>query len=389
MACVGDDSNPLTDGGPKDTSTTNDVVTTDSGGDAPLDVMSCDGSVCGSSCVDLQSDDGNCGTCGHSCGGDGCVKGMCKPSDLITGLDFPTSLAQNAKFPSIYVRAGNNVYICAKTGCGNSAAPMWNNATTYATKTTSPIAVSTLDLAADVFDTGNIEHYGYMGAGNAGQALTPQNMPGGGSIQQMVAFPDDKWVVYMWAYGVFRCDGANCAPSQGVMMAGEDGETAVAVQGGSTGYVIWNTYNNIHYCTKTAAASCATTNLLTAPSSQTASIKFMAASDTTLYWAVPNSTKFQVYACPFPQGCSVPKLLADNEDAVDGFAADDNGVYWTQSAFAKVRGCLDAKNGCGTNSITLATNQATPVGIAIDPKYVFWSQKAASAGQGKVTRMAR
>ena len=75
--------------------------------------------------------------------------------------------------------------------------------------------------------------------------------------------------------------------------------------------------------------------------------------------------------------------------AIDGFAADDNGIYWTQSSLATVRACLDAKKGCGTSAITIASNLAVPTGIAIDATQVYWTQKGGAAGQGKVTRMIR
>ena len=69
-ACVGDSNNP-NDAGP-------DVTTTDTGADAPGDSGTCDGSVCGSACVDLQTDAKNCGTCGHACGtGFQCLAGKC------------------------------------------------------------------------------------------------------------------------------------------------------------------------------------------------------------------------------------------------------------------------------------------------------------------------
>jgi len=156
------------------------------------------------------------------------------------------------------------------------------------------------------------------------------------------------------------------------------------------GNIIWPTFTNIKYCDRTAT-TCTPSTLMSANTSSQLVAPFMNATKTTVYW-VQNASgnKFQIYSCPFPGGCAPPgKLLVDAETAVDGFAADDNGIYWTQSTAGIVRGCLDAKNGCGTNAIDIVTNQAHPSGIVMDAKAVFWSQTGGSAGQGKVTRMMR
>jgi hypothetical protein len=52
----------------------------------------CDGSVCGSSCVDLTSDGENCGACNHSCGGDTCTAGFCPPMSIGLGTGHPGNI---------------------------------------------------------------------------------------------------------------------------------------------------------------------------------------------------------------------------------------------------------------------------------------------------------
>lgn len=90
MACGGK-STRVTDGGPDsdadtdsdgdtdgdtDTETESDTGTgsdTDTGSDT-----SCDLTLCGEACVDLGSDEGNCGACGYACGaGVECTDGLC------------------------------------------------------------------------------------------------------------------------------------------------------------------------------------------------------------------------------------------------------------------------------------------------------------------------
>jgi hypothetical protein len=389
MACVGDDSNPINDAGGKDTSTNDVTTTTDSGGnDAPVDTFSCDGSVCGSTCVDTQNDDANCGACGHSCAGDGCAKGLCKPTDLLTGLDFPTHLAESAAFPLVFVVANTRVLSCSRTGCGNSPTPMWSTGT-YTTKQTSYVAVSKFDMATAAFN-GTTPGWGYLPANGTPPASPYFSSPIAGQLNQMVAFPDDNTAAYMWNYGVYQCGISACSSSQAKTLDGDDGETAIARSMAGNGYVIWTTFNNIKYCDRTAT-TCTPTNLFTSNTTGQVLYPFMDASKTAVYWVAPAAgNKFQIYSCPFPGGCAPPgKLLVDGETAVDGFAADDSGIYWTQSTAGIVRACLDTKNGCGTNAINLATNQAHPSGVLSDPQMVFWSQTGGSAGQGKVTRWTR
>jgi hypothetical protein len=156
------------------------------------------------------------------------------------------------------------------------------------------------------------------------------------------------------------------------------------------GYVLWTTGLNVKYCARNVT-TCTPSNLFTSSTSSQIQYPFMVATATTAYWVSPTSgNKFQIYSCPFPGGCAPPgKLLVDGETAVNGFAADDNGIYWTKSTEGIVRGCFDTKNGCGTNAVDVATNQAHPSGIVMDAKAVFWSQTGGSAGQGKVTRLMR
>jgi hypothetical protein len=64
------------DGPPWNGST--DDATADGGVDASLDTQpACDGSICGTHCVDLQTDALNCGRCGFDCSGGTCSNGVC------------------------------------------------------------------------------------------------------------------------------------------------------------------------------------------------------------------------------------------------------------------------------------------------------------------------
>jgi hypothetical protein len=52
----------------------------------------CSKTVCGTSCVDVQTDASNCGQCGHGCQGGTCAAGKCKPVWVASNLDSTTSI---------------------------------------------------------------------------------------------------------------------------------------------------------------------------------------------------------------------------------------------------------------------------------------------------------
>jgi hypothetical protein len=70
-------------------------------------VCTCTLSTCGGSCVDLQSDAANCGTCGHDCIGGTCSEGICQPFVLASP---PVGSARET-----YV-SGNRVYVSYQYG---------------------------------------------------------------------------------------------------------------------------------------------------------------------------------------------------------------------------------------------------------------------------------
>jgi hypothetical protein len=59
--------------------------------DAPLACMNGQ-TVCGQSCVDLQSSADNCLSCGHSCGPGACAQAQCQPYPMVGSLDRPNGL---------------------------------------------------------------------------------------------------------------------------------------------------------------------------------------------------------------------------------------------------------------------------------------------------------
>jgi hypothetical protein len=402
LACVGDSavSSPVDsgDGGSADGATTSNgdggITPTDGGGSTPVDASSCKApeTQCGTSCVNVASDDANCGACGHSCGGDGCSAGLCKPANLLDGLTFPTALAANDVVGQVFVVANATVLKCAKTGCGNAGTPLWTGAT-YVTKDTSALALGATGMGATVYKAGTSTQ-AYVNPSINGVAGDPTAYTPPGTLTHLAAdmSPGSSLIVAQEDYGVYTCQSGYCqsASAGTIKYAGEDGENAIAVQAGAPGYLVWPTYNNIHYCkigSATTTTPCSPTNLITTtlgtqPLDVTVSGK-------NAYFKYQNGATYQVFGCAFPSGCSAPTLLVDGETAMDGFAADDVGIYWTDKQNGTLRACLDTVKGCGSKSIVLTQNLTQPYAIALDKSHVFFTQRGGTAGQGKLTRIFR
>ncbi|MGH7326849.1 MAG: hypothetical protein ACREJX_00735, partial [Polyangiaceae bacterium] len=167
--------------------------------------------------------------------------------------------------------------------------------------------------------------------------------------------------------------------------------SAVAVQHGAPGSVLWtDSTANIQSCLRGSddAGTCTPTALLAAAPADATPTKYLVVTSTKVFWVVSGSTHFRVLSCPFPGPCSSAKVLVDNEQSLDGFAADDNGIYWSNKDTGKVRECRDTVNGCGSSSDDLLTGLSSPAWLTMDSKFVFVVQ-APSSGSGTLTRVAR
>lgn len=371
---------PVQDGGSEDTGTVTPPAC-----DAP-------NTACGSSCVDLQTSDDHCGKCGRSCGGAGCDKGACKPVDLLDGLTYPTTIGTNPKVGQVFVNIEGRVVRCAKTGCGKSLTPLWEP-TRYKTNETSPVALTEKAVATLVYDASNNDAQRFLPISQTVQSpsSTPTTYESPDySLQNLAGDPTSAGVAAQAAYGIYACASGICMKgSTGVVKyAGEDGETTVAIQPGTPGYYAWPTYGNIHYCERGLASECSSKkNLVTTPITQP--LDKLVVTAKTAYWVTKAPSGYQVLSCAFPEGCTVPRVVAEALEAVDGFAADDRGVYWTARNNGLLFACEDLEKGCGTTPKTLLSNLAQPYAIALDDQHLFFTQRGGVAGQGRVTRLVR
>ncbi|HEY6460346.1 MAG TPA: hypothetical protein VIY73_09350, partial [Polyangiaceae bacterium] len=103
-----------------------------------------------------------------------------------------------------------------------------------------------------------------------------------------------------------------------------------------------------------------------------------------LYWSDYDPNAGEVLACPVTGCGSAPTIIAKDE-APEGIAVDDSGVYWvTNTALGTVRSC--PLTGCGGAAPrTLASGQASPFAIAVSATSIFWT----NTGDGTVMKLAK
>ena len=361
---AGDDSNAAPDNGSIDRSVeASDAMRSDAS-DGPS--KACDGGLsdCTGACVDLTSDDQNCGECGHDCMGTKCQGGFCAAVMLASPQNpWPTGIAVdmvNVYWANGFNGAdGGSVMKCPKTGCVGSPVPL-------ATNLNGPKGVATDGTNVYWTDVGD----GKVMACPVANCSSPtvlamnQNNPGWIAV--------DSTSVYWTNYGdggpngsVMSCPIA-CNNNPTPLATGQSGPDRIAVDATS---VYWTDY------VSSQVMSCSTKGCNDMPTE----LAFMQYNPVgvsvyggTVYWT--QSLGFQVEACKVT-GCSetpsplVPGLLSTNPLAC---AADSNYVYWLNGGGYQLMKC--STSGCAKP--TIISDYYNNVGdITLDVTSVFWTAR--------------
>lgn len=382
-ACVGDDPAPVTTspeedaGGGSDTGT-NPPAEGGPGGDGG----SCaQGTLCGTSCVDLATSAENCGACGHACGGGTCSANACTPVVVANNVTAPYGVAVAGG--SAFWHRNGALERCPVTGC-----------------TGAPVLI-----AAEVA----------IGGGQ----------PGGTTI--VTDGNQVAWIATGNASGngldVFRCDVVGCGvglpgkPSSGLTGAPSqiaiEGSTIFASQ--QTGsqrqapistlafvgtgfgsdipsgiaadatYLYWSgttqSQAGIERCTRAATAGAPCTDRVRL---------FIGSQYVAAGGGVVVATSSEGIKTCAAAGCggSATVVMA-SDTAASAVAASATFAAWTNPgstsvADGTVRVC--ALPAC-TSIRTIATGQAYPVGVTIADGFVYWANRGVGAA-GSIWRAA-
>ncbi len=324
----------------------------DSGPDAPS--CATGRTACGGTCVDLQTDDANCGGCGLACV-PGCNHGRCTVTLATPGLIMATGLAVDA----------TRVYWTDRDAGAVASVPVGGgNPTTLATGQTQPSALA-VDAAHIYWSTQTSLMMAPVGGGSATTLVS--NAP---DIGQLVASAGR--VYGNTPTSIFAASPEAPSTSLGSIVTGASGPLNLAMESSQP---FWST-----------AASSATSfdgALLTqVPGSSTTTTVASGLGDCgglavgadALYFA--DMTRGLVMKVPSAGG--TPVTLASKQASPGNVVVDATSIYWTNSD----DDTLMKMPLAGGAPVTLATAPEEPIfAIVVDDTSVYWTTLINVGGQ--------
>ena len=344
----------------------------------------CSGSatVCGNTCVDMNTSAPNCGKCDHSCGAGQCITGVCQPFGAAPVF---TNVHGIAISPSgLVISADNDVSLCDKPeGC------------TAATLKTIKAGLSNLESVAvvgtDVYWNSNV------GDGEIVYRCPVAGCPGAGpdvieaivndNIGAVVAGPTDLvWTRYQSYYGPYshRCVLPACTtitdvrpkPSTGPYNNDAARETTVPSTIISVGaaHTLWATgglytdnYKQLRSCP--IATSCPTPTEVDTTAYAVSALSYYKGLHYGASGAAGGGNVIFTVSDASP-GARTP-LVTDAAGITD-LVVDASGIYWVNGTTGKVLRCATL-TGCAGGGETLATGQTGAEHIRVDAKFVYWT----------------
>lgn len=340
----------------------------------------------------LQTDDHNCGSCGHDCQGSACGGGRCVPTPLATRKNAPLGIAVDDV--AIYFTTGGGY----DAGAGD-ASPFLTDAvesctlptcavgSVLASNQTYPVGVTA--IGGVVYWTNNrsasVSSCARNGCGGAPTVLT---VSAGPSAWELTG---DTTGIYWTNEGgdVRACSAASCGSFPTIL---SPGATPTGIARGTGTHLFWTergTSPNFvdGAVTHGSIAGGGGTRIATGLQS----VSGVAADAVNAYFAT--SGDGSVWKCPFAAGCAGANaanlvLLANAQNTPWRIAVDATDVFWTNKGDGTVMRCAIA--GCGNKPTLVASGPAGAWGIALDARFVYWTATGTfGANDGAVMKVAK
>jgi hypothetical protein len=312
------------------------LLTGGDGGNVDAPAEAC-GTMCGSTCTNTQTDQNNCGSCGHACEV-GCSNGLCKPTVLASSLTAPHGLVVQNSSIWVAMSGAINIQVMSKVdGTGLKD---------YAQALVQPDRMTTDGVSLFWTDNTNL---------NTGGNL---NNPGGG----------------VWEGGLTG-NAVNCTGVYCFYVRDLPSPYDIAVQGSTMFFTTTGGTNNsgggcpanawtnsVLSCPKTGCivASCNASGGPTVIAANQTQLASIAADTKNVYWADFGGK--EVRSCSIP--CASPKVFATSLGGPFGVVSDGTTVYFTDRTDGIIYAC--PTSGCGTSPQQLANGLTDPFLLAVD-----------------------
>ncbi len=304
------------------------------------------------SCGDIQNDPNNCGYCGHSCGTEACVDGVC--GSTVVATDQANAYAIAADDSYVYwTTTGTASTIDQAPVGGGGATVLFSSPNDY------PSALAI--VSGQVYWTDEVMQGTVSRVPIGGGA----SIPVASNVAYPTALAASSSALYFTLLSTTSENGGAVlsVPTGGgaiVTIASQQAidegmPSSIAVGGGS---VYWTTYSDI--MSARLGSGAATT--FAAQQYATA----VTADSSNVYWA--SSWQEAILKQPTSGGTAI--TLASGQYYPNAIAVDATNVYWT-SGQGGAGTVMSVPIGGGT-PVTLASNQAFPAGIALNSTTLFW-----------------
>ena len=304
------------------------------------------------SCGDVQTDPNNCGYCGHSCGSETCVDGVCGSTVVATNQANAYAIAADDSYV-YWTTTGTTSTIDQAPVGGGGATVLYSSEDDYP----SALAVVSGEVYwADEVIQGAVSRIPVGGGASipvASDVAYPTTLTANGGVLYFTLLSttsDSAGAVLSVPVG-----GGTVATLASQQEIDEGEPSSIAVGGGN---VYWTTYSDI------VSAPVGGGPATTFASQQYASA--VTADAQNVYWA----SSWQEAILKQPAGGGSAVTLASGQYYPNAIAVDATNVYWT-SGQGGAGTVMSVPIGGGT-PVTLASNQAYPAAVALNSTTLFW-----------------
>lgn len=323
----------------------------------------CTGSMCGVACAHLQTDPGNCGTCGHDCLGGTCVGGACQPSVLVSNQQDPYDIAIDGT--NVYwvdnIATIGTVNACALTGCNNTPTVLASGQSGPTGITVNAGVVYWVNIGMGV-NGGSV-----MSCPAGGCAGTPTPLATNLNAPTAIAVAAGN-AYFTGSSGTMKCATASCTPT-----AFGPGGSDIVVDGTNA---YWTATGGPVRC---ALGGCGGTP--TAIATGQLSPWAIAVDGSNVYWS--NLSGHTVALCLIAGGCNGNPTEVSPATRPNDVAVDATNVYWVDFTTNTISSCAIA--GCSNKPTILASGQMSPNALAVDTTAIYWVNE----NPGAVMKLAK